>query len=108
MALEILEGRGVGPHKDHIYLHLDHIDHAVLAERLPGITESGKIFEGVDLTRQPLPVEPTDRTSVVEGKSVAVRVDLGGRCSITKQTETKTSGHESRTTYNEASEIEES
>jgi len=59
MALEIREGRGVGPHKDHIYLHLDHIDPKVLAERLPGITESGKIFAGVDLTRQPLPVVPT-------------------------------------------------
>ncbi|MGH6652339.1 MAG: succinate dehydrogenase flavoprotein subunit [Sphingopyxis sp.] len=59
MALEIREGRGVGPHKDHIYLHLDHIAEAVLAERLPGITESGKIFAGVDLTRQPLPVVPT-------------------------------------------------
>jgi len=59
MALEIREGRGVGPHKDHIYLHLDHIDPKILAERLPGITESGKIFAGVDLTRQPLPVVPT-------------------------------------------------
>ncbi|MBM3595665.1 MAG: succinate dehydrogenase flavoprotein subunit [Alphaproteobacteria bacterium] len=59
MALEIREGRGVGPDKDHIYLHLDHIDPKVLAERLPGITESGKIFAGVDLTRQPLPVVPT-------------------------------------------------
>lgn len=59
MALEIREGRGVGPNKDHIYLHLDHIDSKVLGERLPGITESGKIFAGVDLTRQPLPVVPT-------------------------------------------------
>ena len=59
MALEIREGRGVGPNKDHIYLHLDHIDPKVLAERLPGITESGKVFAGVDLTRQPLPVVPT-------------------------------------------------
>ena len=59
MALEIREGRGVGEHKDHIYLHLDHIDPKVLAERLPGITETGKIFAGVDLTRQPLPVSPT-------------------------------------------------
>ncbi|MEY3834305.1 MAG: hypothetical protein RLZZ130_1783, partial [Pseudomonadota bacterium] len=59
MALEMREGRGVGPHKDHIYLHLDHIDPKVLAQRLPGITESGKIFAGVDLTRQPLPVTPT-------------------------------------------------
>jgi succinate dehydrogenase / fumarate reductase flavoprotein subunit len=59
MALEIREGRGVGPNKDHIHLHLDHIDPKVLAERLPGITESGKIFANVDLTRQPLPVCPT-------------------------------------------------
>jgi succinate dehydrogenase / fumarate reductase, flavoprotein subunit len=59
MALEMREGRGVGPDKDHIYLHLDHIDPKVLAERLPGITESGKIFAGVDLARQPLPVCPT-------------------------------------------------
>jgi succinate dehydrogenase / fumarate reductase flavoprotein subunit len=59
MAIEIREGRGVGPHKDHIYLHLDHIDPKILAERLPGITESGKIFAGVDLTREPLPVAPT-------------------------------------------------
>jgi succinate dehydrogenase / fumarate reductase flavoprotein subunit len=59
MALEIREGRGVGPNKDHIYLHLDHIDPKILADRLPGITESGKIFAGVDLTRQPLPVVPT-------------------------------------------------
>ena len=59
MAMEMREGRGVGPNKDHIFLHLDHIDPKVLAERLPGITESGKIFAGVDLTRQPLPVAPT-------------------------------------------------
>ena len=59
MAMEMREGRGVGPHKDHIYLHLDHIDPRVLHERLPGITETGKIFAGVDLTRQPLPVTPT-------------------------------------------------
>ncbi|CAN5230480.1 succinate dehydrogenase flavoprotein subunit [soil metagenome] len=59
MALEMREGRGVGEHKDHIFLHLDHIDPKVLAERLPGITESGKIFAGVDLARQPLPVPPT-------------------------------------------------
>ena len=59
MALEMREGRGVGPDGDHIFLHLDHIDPNVLAERLPGITESGKIFAGVDLTRQPLPVTPT-------------------------------------------------
>ncbi len=59
MAMEIREGRGVGKNKDHIYLHLDHIDPKVLAERLPGITETGKVFANVDLTRQPLPVVPT-------------------------------------------------
>ncbi|MET0270828.1 MAG: succinate dehydrogenase flavoprotein subunit [Sphingomonas sp.] len=59
MAAEMREGRGVGKNGDYIYLHLDHIDPAVLAERLPGITETGKIFAGVDLTRQPLPVTPT-------------------------------------------------
>ncbi len=59
MALEMREGRGVGDDGDHIYLHLDHIDPKVLADRLPGITESGKIFAGVDLTREPLPVTPT-------------------------------------------------
>jgi succinate dehydrogenase / fumarate reductase flavoprotein subunit len=59
MAAEMREGRGVGKEKDHIYLHLDHIDPKVLAERLPGITETGKIFANVDLTRQPLPVTPT-------------------------------------------------
>jgi succinate dehydrogenase / fumarate reductase flavoprotein subunit len=59
MAMEIREGRGVGPNKDYIYLHLDHIDPKVLHERLPGITETGKIFANVDLTRQPLPVTPT-------------------------------------------------
>ena len=59
MAMEMREGRGVGTEKDHIFLHLDHIDPKVLHERLPGITETGKIFAGVDLTKQPLPVTPT-------------------------------------------------
>ncbi len=59
MALEIREGRGVGKESDHIFLHLDHIDPKILAERLPGITETGKVFANVDLTRQPLPVVPT-------------------------------------------------
>ncbi len=59
MTLEIREGRGVGPKKDHIFLHLDHLDPKVLHERLPGITESAKIFAGVDLTREPIPVLPT-------------------------------------------------
>ena len=59
MTIEIREGRGVGPEKDHLYLHLDHLDPAVLAERLPGISETSKIFAGVDVTRQPIPVLPT-------------------------------------------------
>jgi succinate dehydrogenase flavoprotein subunit len=59
MTMEIREGRGVGAKKDHIYLHLDHLDPAVLHERLPGISESARIFAGVDLTRQPIPVLPT-------------------------------------------------
>src|SRR3954454_24977658 len=59
MAMEIREGRGVGPLKDHIFLHLDHIDPKILHERLPGITETAKTFAGVDLTRQPIPVAPT-------------------------------------------------
>src|SRR4051794_19802498 len=59
MAMEIREGRGVGEHKDHIWLHLDHIDPKILAERLPGITETAMTFAGVDLTRQPVPVIPT-------------------------------------------------
>ena len=59
MTIEIREGRGVGPDKDHIYLHLDHLDPKILHERLPGITESARIFAGVDLRRQPIPVLPT-------------------------------------------------
>jgi succinate dehydrogenase / fumarate reductase, flavoprotein subunit len=59
MTIEIREGRGVGKEKDHIYLHLDHLDPNVLHERLPGITESARIFAGVDLTREPIPVLPT-------------------------------------------------
>ena len=59
MTMEIREGRGVGKDKDHIFLHLDHLDPAVLAERLPGISESAKIFAGVDVTREPIPVLPT-------------------------------------------------
>ncbi|WP_346893628.1 succinate dehydrogenase flavoprotein subunit [uncultured Roseibium sp.] len=59
MTIEIREGRGVGPKKDHIFLHLDHLDPALLAERLPGISESAKIFAGVDLTKEPIPVLPT-------------------------------------------------
>jgi succinate dehydrogenase / fumarate reductase flavoprotein subunit len=59
MTIEIREGRGVGKGKDHIYLHLDHLDPKILHERLPGISESSKIFAGVDVTREPIPVLPT-------------------------------------------------
>jgi succinate dehydrogenase / fumarate reductase flavoprotein subunit len=59
MTVEIREGRGVGPKKDHIFLHLDHLEPAMLHERLPGISESARIFSGVDVTRQPIPVLPT-------------------------------------------------
>merc|ERR1711870_145516 len=80
MTLEIREGRGVGPNKDHIYLHLDHLPPETLAERLPGISETAKIFAGVDVTKEPAPVLPTVhynmggiptnwKTQVVEGAS---------------------------------------
>ncbi len=59
MTIEIREGRGVGKNKDHIYLHLDHLDPKVLHERLPGISESARIFAGVDVTKEPIPVLPT-------------------------------------------------
>ena len=59
MTVEIIEGRGVGEEKDHIFLHLDHIDPDILAERLPGISESAKVFAGVDVTKEPIPVLPT-------------------------------------------------
>jgi succinate dehydrogenase / fumarate reductase flavoprotein subunit len=59
MTIEIREGRGVGPNKDHIFLHLDHLDPKILAERLPGISETAKVFAGVDVTKAPIPVLPT-------------------------------------------------
>jgi len=59
MTKEIVEGRGVGKLKDHIYLHLEHLDPKILHERLPGISESARIFAGVDVTREPIPVLPT-------------------------------------------------
>jgi succinate dehydrogenase / fumarate reductase flavoprotein subunit len=59
MTIEIREGRGCGPAKDHIMLHLEHLDPKVLQERLPGISETAKIFSGVDVTREPIPILPT-------------------------------------------------
>jgi len=66
MTIEIREGRGCGPLKDHILLHLEHLDPAVLHQRLPGISETAKIFAGVDVTREPIPILPT------------VHYDMGG------------------------------
>ena len=59
MTVEINEGRGVGPERDHIHLHLEHLGPEVIEERLPGITESAEIFAGVDVTKAPIPVLPT-------------------------------------------------
>jgi succinate dehydrogenase / fumarate reductase flavoprotein subunit len=66
MTVEVIEGRGCGPQKDHILLHLEHLDPKILHERLPGISETAKIFSGVDVTREPIPVSPT------------VHYDMGG------------------------------
>jgi succinate dehydrogenase / fumarate reductase flavoprotein subunit len=66
MTIEIREGRGCGPLKDHILLHLEHLDPAVLHQRLPGISETSKIFANVDVTREPIPILPT------------VHYDMGG------------------------------
>jgi succinate dehydrogenase / fumarate reductase flavoprotein subunit len=59
MTIEIREGRGVGPNNDHIFLHLDHLDADIIHKRLPGIAETARIFAGVDVTKQPIPVLPT-------------------------------------------------
>lgn len=59
MTIEINEGRGVGPEGDHIHLHLEHLGPEVIEERLPGIAESAKIFAGVDVSKEPIPVLPT-------------------------------------------------
>ena len=59
ITLEIREGRGVGPEKDHMYLNLSHLPPEALAERLPGISESARIFAGVDVTKEPIPILPT-------------------------------------------------
>jgi len=59
MTIEIREGRGVGPNKDHIHLHIEHLDPAIINERLPGIAETAQIFAGVDVTKEPIPILPT-------------------------------------------------
>merc|ERR1719498_930655 len=65
MTMEIREGRGVGPNKDHVYLQLSHLSPEILAERLPGISETAAIFAGVDVTKEPIPVVPTNYTGQV-------------------------------------------
>ncbi len=59
ITLEIQEGRGCGPNKDHVHLNLSHLDPAVIHERLPGIAESAQVFANVDVTREPIPIQPT-------------------------------------------------
>src|SRR3546814_6864064 len=59
MTIEIREGRGVGEHADHIHLHLEHLGAELLHKRLPGISESARIFAGVDVNKEPIPVIPT-------------------------------------------------
>ena len=59
ISMEIREGRGVGPHKDHIHLHLEHLGAAILHERLPGISETATLFAGVDVNKEPIPMLPT-------------------------------------------------
>ncbi|MFO1407217.1 MAG: succinate dehydrogenase flavoprotein subunit [Steroidobacteraceae bacterium] len=79
MTIEIREGRGVGQHKDHIHLHLEHLGAAVIHERLPGIAETARIFAGVDVTKEPIPVLPTVHYNMggipcnVHGEVVALR-----------------------------------
>ncbi len=79
MTIEIREGRGVGAQKDHIHLHLEHLGAAVIHERLPGIAETARIFAGVDVTREPIPVLPTVHYNMggipcnVHGEAVTLR-----------------------------------
>src|SRR5882672_10358685 len=81
MTIEVREGRGVGELKDHIHLHLEHLGPEVIRERLPGIAETAKIFAGVDVAREPIPVSPTVHYNMggiptnVEGAAVTRRGD---------------------------------
>src|SRR5213080_1777586 len=82
MTIDIREGRGVGPGKDHIHLHLSHLDPKIIHERLPGISESARIFAGVDVTKEPIPVLPT------------VHYNMGGiPCAYTGEALTLTGGN---------------
>ena len=83
MTLEIIEGRGVGPEKDHIYLHLNHLPPEALHERLPGILETAHIFAGVDATKEPIPVLPTVHYNMggipTDWKAQVLRQDAQGK-----------------------------
>jgi succinate dehydrogenase / fumarate reductase flavoprotein subunit len=84
MTVEIREGRGVGALKDHIDLHLEHLGPAVIKERLPGIAETARIFAGVDVNREPIPVLPT------------VHYNMGGiPCNVQGEAVTRSNGSES-------------
>jgi succinate dehydrogenase / fumarate reductase flavoprotein subunit len=83
MTIEIREGRGVGPLNDHLYLHLEHLGADVIAKRLPGIAETARIFANVDVTRAPIPVQPT------------VHYNMGGiPCNVSGQALTREGGAE--------------
>jgi succinate dehydrogenase / fumarate reductase flavoprotein subunit len=83
MTIEIREGRGVGAHKDHLFLHLEHLGADVIAKRLPGIAETAKIFANVDVARAPIPVQPT------------VHYNMGGiPCNVQGQALTRVDGAE--------------
>jgi succinate dehydrogenase / fumarate reductase flavoprotein subunit len=83
MTIEIREGRGVGAHRDHLYLHLEHLGADVIAKRLPGIAETARIFANVDVTRAPIPVQPT------------VHYNMGGiPCNVNGQALTRDGGVE--------------
>jgi len=86
MTLEIREGRGVGANKDHCYLHLDHLPAETLHARLPGISETAKIFAGVDVTKEPIPVLPTVHYNMggipTNYKSEVITVDKNGKDQI--------------------------
>jgi succinate dehydrogenase / fumarate reductase flavoprotein subunit len=79
MTVEVREGRGLGPHKDYIHLHLEHLGADVIRERLPGIAETARIFANVDVTREPIPVQPTVHYNMggipcnVQGEVVTLR-----------------------------------
>jgi len=83
-----MEGRGCGPNKDHIYLQLHHLPKEVLSERLPGISETAKIFAGVDVTKEPAPILPTVHYNMggtpTNYRTEVVRTDQNGNDHVVK------------------------